>query len=182
MSAGLWDLALALLQGDIISCAGSYLYLWTVNGQLLASISTACSPTCHIVCCCFAEVMDWDTRSIIITGSTDGVVRVGGWERGKGTLIHCRAKVEFFCSKWRDRGTKSPRHFLHSAAEGRKWKSEWNICFLSTFILLIRGLLMIQGEFWKCAAHSGVIPKAKNSIIPQKHVWIWLLKVHSSVY
>uniref|UniRef100_A0A8C3E388 WDFY family member 4 n=1 Tax=Corvus moneduloides TaxID=1196302 RepID=A0A8C3E388_CORMO len=62
--------------GDIISCAGSYLYLWTVNGQLLTSISTACSPTCHIVCCCFAEVMDWDTRSIVITGSTDGVVRL----------------------------------------------------------------------------------------------------------
>ncbi|KAL2302999.1 hypothetical protein Nmel_010457, partial [Mimus melanotis] len=62
--------------GDILSCAGSYLYLWTVNGQLLASTSTACSPTCHIVCCCFAEVMDWDTRSIIITGSTDGVVRL----------------------------------------------------------------------------------------------------------
>uniref|UniRef100_A0A8C0ZGJ2 WDFY family member 4 n=1 Tax=Cyanistes caeruleus TaxID=156563 RepID=A0A8C0ZGJ2_CYACU len=65
----------SLDSGDIISCAGSYLYLWTVNGQLLASISTACSPSCHIVCCCFAEVMDWDTRSIIITGSTDGVVR-----------------------------------------------------------------------------------------------------------
>ncbi|XP_068053666.1 WD repeat- and FYVE domain-containing protein 4 isoform X1 [Anomalospiza imberbis] len=62
--------------GDIVSCAGSCLYLWTVNGQLLASTSTACSPTCHIVCCGFAEVMDWDTRSIIITGSTDGVVRL----------------------------------------------------------------------------------------------------------
>uniref|UniRef100_A0A8C3Y3C9 WDFY family member 4 n=1 Tax=Catharus ustulatus TaxID=91951 RepID=A0A8C3Y3C9_CATUS len=74
--------------GDILSCAGSCLYLWTVNGQLLASISTACSPSCHIVCCCFAEVMDWDTRSIMVTGSTDGVVRVGGWERGKGILVH----------------------------------------------------------------------------------------------
>uniref|UniRef100_A0A8C8BHA2 WDFY family member 4 n=1 Tax=Otus sunia TaxID=257818 RepID=A0A8C8BHA2_9STRI len=66
----------SLCSGDIISCAGSYLYLWTVNGQLLASINTTCSPECHIVCCCFAEVMDWDTRSIIITGSTDGVVRL----------------------------------------------------------------------------------------------------------
>uniref|UniRef100_A0A663LWN1 Uncharacterized protein n=1 Tax=Athene cunicularia TaxID=194338 RepID=A0A663LWN1_ATHCN len=66
----------SLCSGDIISCAGSYLYLWTVNGQLLASINTTCSPECHIICCCFAEVMDWDTRSIIITGSTDGVVRL----------------------------------------------------------------------------------------------------------
>uniref|UniRef100_A0A8C0VB74 WDFY family member 4 n=1 Tax=Cyanistes caeruleus TaxID=156563 RepID=A0A8C0VB74_CYACU len=82
----------SLDSGDIISCAGSYLYLWTVNGQLLASISTACSPSCHIVCCCFAEVMDWDTRSIIITGSTDGVVRVGiftGNKCGK-QLVLCR--------------------------------------------------------------------------------------------
>lgn len=28
------------------------------------------------------------------------------------------------CSKWRDRATKSPCHFLKSAAEGRKWESE----------------------------------------------------------
>lgn len=62
----------------IASCAGSYLHLWTVNGQPLVSVNTTCSPKSCIACCCFAEVMDWDTRSIIITGSTDGVVRVGG--------------------------------------------------------------------------------------------------------
>ncbi|XP_009953139.1 PREDICTED: WD repeat- and FYVE domain-containing protein 4-like [Leptosomus discolor] len=74
--ASLCSVAINNSTGDIISCAGSYLYLWTVNGQLLASINTTCSPKCHIVCCCFAEVMDWDIRSIIITGSTDGVVRL----------------------------------------------------------------------------------------------------------
>ncbi|KFO71016.1 WD repeat- and FYVE domain-containing protein 4, partial [Cuculus canorus] len=87
--ASLCSVAINNSTGDIISCAGSYLYLWTVNGQLLASVNTTCSPKSHIVCCCFAEVMDWDTRSIIITGSTDGVVRVGGWRRDKGILIHC---------------------------------------------------------------------------------------------
>uniref|UniRef100_A0A803Y055 WDFY family member 4 n=1 Tax=Meleagris gallopavo TaxID=9103 RepID=A0A803Y055_MELGA len=61
--------------GDIASCAGSYLHLWTVNGQPLVSVNTTCSPKSCIACCCFAEVMDWDTRSIVITGSTDGVVR-----------------------------------------------------------------------------------------------------------
>ncbi|XP_010133635.1 PREDICTED: WD repeat- and FYVE domain-containing protein 4-like, partial [Buceros rhinoceros silvestris] len=74
--ASLCSVAINNSTGDIISCAGSYLYLWTVNGQLLANINTSCSPECCIVCCCFAEVMDWDTRSIIITGSTDGVVRL----------------------------------------------------------------------------------------------------------
>ncbi|XP_009676148.2 WD repeat- and FYVE domain-containing protein 4 isoform X3 [Struthio camelus] len=62
--------------GDIVSCAGSSLCLWTVNGQPLVSINTACNLESRIVCCCFAEVMDWDTRSIIVTGSTDGVVRL----------------------------------------------------------------------------------------------------------
>ncbi|XP_009977759.1 PREDICTED: WD repeat- and FYVE domain-containing protein 4 [Tauraco erythrolophus] len=74
--ASLCSVAINNSTGDIISCAGSRLYLWTVNGQLLASINTTCSPNSHILCCCFAEVMDWDTRSIIITGSTDGVVRL----------------------------------------------------------------------------------------------------------
>ncbi|XP_010167767.2 WD repeat- and FYVE domain-containing protein 4-like, partial [Antrostomus carolinensis] len=74
--ASLCSVAINNSTGDIISCAGSYLYLWTVNGQLLASINTTSSPKSHVVCCCFAEVMDWDTRSIIITGSTDGVVRL----------------------------------------------------------------------------------------------------------
>uniref|UniRef100_A0A8B9C663 WDFY family member 4 n=1 Tax=Anser brachyrhynchus TaxID=132585 RepID=A0A8B9C663_9AVES len=66
----------SLCSGDIASCAGSYLCLWTVNGQPLVSINTTCSPESRITCCCFAEVMDWDTRSVVITGSTDGVVRV----------------------------------------------------------------------------------------------------------
>uniref|UniRef100_A0A8C3KM47 WDFY family member 4 n=1 Tax=Calidris pygmaea TaxID=425635 RepID=A0A8C3KM47_9CHAR len=70
------SLAINNSTGDIISCAGSHLYLWTVNGQLLASVNTSCSPQGRIVCCCFAEVMDWDTRSVIVTGSTDGVVRL----------------------------------------------------------------------------------------------------------
>ncbi|XP_051474966.1 WD repeat- and FYVE domain-containing protein 4 [Apus apus] len=74
--ASLCSVAINNSTGDIISCAGSYLYLWTVNGELLASINTTCSPESRVVCCCFAEVMDWDTRSIIITGSTDGVVRL----------------------------------------------------------------------------------------------------------
>ncbi|KAM4668749.1 WD repeat- and FYVE domain-containing protein 4 [Amazona ochrocephala] len=74
--ASLCSVAINNSTGDILSCAGSYLYLWTVNGQLLTSINTTCSPKCQIVCCCFAEVMDWDIQSIVITGSTDGVVRL----------------------------------------------------------------------------------------------------------
>uniref|UniRef100_A0A8C6ZLT9 Uncharacterized protein n=1 Tax=Nothoprocta perdicaria TaxID=30464 RepID=A0A8C6ZLT9_NOTPE len=70
--------------GDVVSCAGSSLCLWTVNGQPLVSVAAACSPGSRLVCCCFAEVMDWDTRVVIVTGSTDGVVRVGGLHGGEG--------------------------------------------------------------------------------------------------
>ncbi|OXB55076.1 hypothetical protein ASZ78_012875 [Callipepla squamata] len=73
--ASLSSVAINNSTGDIASCAGSYLHLWTVSGQPLVSINTTCSPKVCITCCCFAEVMDWDTRSIIITGSTDGMVR-----------------------------------------------------------------------------------------------------------
>ncbi|CAM4704632.1 unnamed protein product [Lepidochelys kempii] len=69
--------------GDIASCAGSYLHLWTINGQPLASISTACGLEEVIVCCCFAEVMEWDTCSVIITGGTDGIVRLWKTEYAK---------------------------------------------------------------------------------------------------
>ncbi|EMP26573.1 WD repeat- and FYVE domain-containing protein 4 [Chelonia mydas] len=69
--------------GDIASCAGSYLHLWTINGQPLASISTACGLEGAIVCCCFAEVMEWDTCSVIITGGTDGIVRLWKTEYAK---------------------------------------------------------------------------------------------------
>ncbi|XP_021253682.1 WD repeat- and FYVE domain-containing protein 4 isoform X2 [Numida meleagris] len=74
--ASLSSVAINNSTGDIASCAGSYLHLWTVNGQPLVSVNTTCSPKSCIACCCFAEVMDWDTRSIVITGSTDGVVRL----------------------------------------------------------------------------------------------------------
>ncbi|XP_071604883.1 WD repeat- and FYVE domain-containing protein 4 isoform X1 [Heliangelus exortis] len=74
--ANLCSVAINNSTGDIISCAGSYLYLWTVNGQLLTHITITCSPESCVSCCCFAEVLDWDIRSIIITGSTDGVVRL----------------------------------------------------------------------------------------------------------
>ncbi|XP_031463573.1 WD repeat- and FYVE domain-containing protein 4 isoform X1 [Phasianus colchicus] len=82
--ASLSSVAINNSTGDIASCAGSYLHLWTVNGQPLVSVNTTCSPKSCIACCCFAEVMDWDTRSIVITGSTDGLVRLWKTEYTSG--------------------------------------------------------------------------------------------------
>lgn len=68
---------LSLLQGTIVSCAGAHLSLWNVNGQSLANITTAWGPEGAITCCCVIEGPAWDTSHVIITGSQDGMVRVG---------------------------------------------------------------------------------------------------------
>ncbi|XP_067395033.1 WD repeat- and FYVE domain-containing protein 4 [Emydura macquarii macquarii] len=94
--------------GDIASCARSYLYLWTINGQPLANINTACGLEGDIVCCCFAEVMDWDTRSIIVTGGTDGTVRL--W------------KTEYAKAPGQDVGTTSQKATTEDLDnKGNKW-------------------------------------------------------------
>ncbi|KAL0178102.1 hypothetical protein M9458_026996, partial [Cirrhinus mrigala] len=62
--------------GEIVSCAGTHLYLWTMKGQLLASLNTSCWPEGNILCCCFTQKYEWDPRNVIITGSADGIVRV----------------------------------------------------------------------------------------------------------
>lgn len=64
-------------QGTVVSCAGAHLSLWNVNGQPLASITTAWGPEGAITCCCMAEGPAWDASHAIITGSRDGMVRVG---------------------------------------------------------------------------------------------------------
>ncbi|XP_067876782.1 WD repeat- and FYVE domain-containing protein 4 isoform X2 [Heterodontus francisci] len=64
------------LTGDIASCAGTYLYLWTINGQPIASINTSSELTEEILCCCFTEVHEWDSRNVVVTGCADGVVRL----------------------------------------------------------------------------------------------------------
>ncbi|EFB21793.1 hypothetical protein PANDA_016914 [Ailuropoda melanoleuca] len=63
-------------QGTIVSCAGAHLSLWNVNGQPLASITTAWGPEGAITCCCVMEGPAWDTNHVIITGSQDGMVRI----------------------------------------------------------------------------------------------------------
>ncbi|XP_057164793.1 WD repeat- and FYVE domain-containing protein 4 isoform X4 [Ursus arctos] len=69
-------LAISDVSGTIVSCAGAHLSLWNVNGQPLASITTAWGPEGAITCCCAMEGPAWDTNHVIITGSQDGMVRI----------------------------------------------------------------------------------------------------------
>uniref|UniRef100_A0A5F7Z9T5 WDFY family member 4 n=1 Tax=Macaca mulatta TaxID=9544 RepID=A0A5F7Z9T5_MACMU len=73
---GISAVAISDVSGTIVSCAGAHLSLWNVNGQPLASITTAWGPEGAITCCCLIEGPAWDTSQIIITGSQDGMVRV----------------------------------------------------------------------------------------------------------
>ena len=50
-------------QGDIATCAGTYLYVWSVNGQLIVKENTSLQNTNHIQCCAMSEVRQttWNT-------------------------------------------------------------------------------------------------------------------------
>lgn len=71
------------LTGDIATCASNWLYLWSINGDLIASVNTlavmAASQslsTTQVLCCAFSTYNEWDQSNVIMTGSSDGVVKM----------------------------------------------------------------------------------------------------------
>lgn len=69
------------LTGDIATASSTYLYLWNINGELLASINTITSSRVHVVLCVYmSQVNEWDNNNVILTGGTDGIVRM--WSLG----------------------------------------------------------------------------------------------------
>ncbi|KAG7462495.1 hypothetical protein MATL_G00185510 [Megalops atlanticus] len=85
-SASLTALAINDLTGEIATCAGAHLYLWTMKGQLLSSIDTSFGPEGAILCCCFTQKHEWDSRNVIVTGCADGIVRIWKTEYTKAQL------------------------------------------------------------------------------------------------
>lgn len=66
-------------QGDIATCAGTHLFLWSINGDEIASVNTAtgrADRTQQILCVAFSFLNEWDNQNVVMTGSSDGVVRV----------------------------------------------------------------------------------------------------------
>lgn len=63
------------LTGDIVSCAGTYVHVWSINGNPIVSVNTFTGRSQQIVCCCMSEMNEWDTQNVIVTGHSDGVVR-----------------------------------------------------------------------------------------------------------
>ncbi|XP_015271110.1 PREDICTED: WD repeat and FYVE domain-containing protein 3 [Gekko japonicus] len=63
------------LTGDIVSCAGTYIHVWSINGNPIVSVNTFTGRSQQILCCCMSEMNEWDTQNVIVTGHSDGVVR-----------------------------------------------------------------------------------------------------------
>uniref|UniRef100_G3RTL4 WD repeat and FYVE domain containing 3 n=1 Tax=Gorilla gorilla gorilla TaxID=9595 RepID=G3RTL4_GORGO len=63
------------LTGDIVSCAGTYIHVWSINGNPIVSVNTFTGRSQQIICCCMSEMNEWDTQNVIVTGHSDGVVR-----------------------------------------------------------------------------------------------------------
>ncbi|XP_072247156.1 WD repeat- and FYVE domain-containing protein 4 isoform X1 [Leuresthes tenuis] len=69
-------LAINELTGEIVSCAGPLLYLWTMKGQLLTCTDTSCGTQADILCVNFTQRHEWDARNVIVTGCADGIIRI----------------------------------------------------------------------------------------------------------
>ncbi|XP_048248442.1 WD repeat and FYVE domain-containing protein 3-like isoform X1 [Haliotis rufescens] len=64
------------LTGDIATCSGTYLHIWNTNGEGIASVNTSTGRNQQILCVAMSQMMEWDSQNVILTGSSDGVVRM----------------------------------------------------------------------------------------------------------
>ncbi len=71
------------MTGDIATCASNWLYIWSINGDLIASVNTLnisvssqASSTTQVLCVAFSTYNEWDSANVIMTGSSDGVVKM----------------------------------------------------------------------------------------------------------
>ncbi|CAH1175861.1 unnamed protein product [Phaedon cochleariae] len=67
------------LTGDIATCAATWLHVWNINGDELASVNTCVGRADRmqqILCVAFSQTHEWDHLNVIMTGSTDGVTRM----------------------------------------------------------------------------------------------------------
>ena len=59
-----------------MTCTRNQIRLWTVNGTLLAETDLFYSNNFRLLSCTVSELFDWDNENVIVTGSSDGIVRV----------------------------------------------------------------------------------------------------------
>ena len=72
--------------GDIATASGASLFVWTLNGVLLAVVNTAESggifsnPSSVILCVAFSTHNEWDAKNVVMCGTSDGLVKIYGCE------------------------------------------------------------------------------------------------------
>ena len=82
------------LNGDIATCCSTQIFVWTINGDLLACtdifnyqysnldyenrlLSMMNAPTnVQILCCTFSLYKEWDENNIFVVGCSDGTIRI----------------------------------------------------------------------------------------------------------
>lgn len=82
------------LNGDLATCCSSQIFVWTINGDLLACVdifnyqysnvhnenrllSMLQAPTSvQILCCTFSLYKEWDENNIFAVGCSDGAIRI----------------------------------------------------------------------------------------------------------
>ncbi|KAM9364693.1 WD repeat- and FYVE domain-containing protein 4 isoform 2-T2 [Pholidichthys leucotaenia] len=79
-------LAINELTGEIVSCAGPQLYLWTMKGQLLTCTDSSCGRQADVLCVSFTQHHEWDSRNVIVTGCADGIIRIWRTEYSRTQL------------------------------------------------------------------------------------------------
>ncbi|KAJ8787692.1 hypothetical protein J1605_022723 [Eschrichtius robustus] len=103
------------LTGDIVSCAGTYIHVWSINGNPVVSVNTFTGRSQQIICCCVSEMNEWDTQNVIVTGHSDGVVRQRAAGRCPRNLSHMLSNDEAIGQSHATPCTSDSRHTLKPA-------------------------------------------------------------------
>merc|ERR1712216_572865 len=64
--------------GEVVTCCGQCLYVWTVNGSLAAEKLVGESTSDLITAVCISDGPDWADNKVIVTGHKDGSLRFWG--------------------------------------------------------------------------------------------------------
>lgn len=76
--------------GDIATSSASCIFLWTINGKLLSVVKTTGSglfsnPSSMVLSLSFSTINEWDSRNVIMCGTSDGLVKMYSCEFKKIT-------------------------------------------------------------------------------------------------
>ncbi|XP_070696577.1 WD repeat- and FYVE domain-containing protein 4 [Pempheris klunzingeri] len=114
-------LAVNELTGEIASCAGPQLYLWTMKGQLLTCTDATCGPRADVLCVSFTQRHEWDAKNVVVTGCADGIIRI--WKT-EYTRTQLPGPPEEPVSPGQDRTERD----VSSSSQVKGWKRHLTLC------------------------------------------------------